>query len=74
MKRKEKRIIVNHPFEKQDPEKCSTGIELTFTRKGLEISGWFDHCVGMPQGFLSWKEMEGIKKDLNKKEEEDESR
>lgn len=67
MRRKEKRIIVNEPDEGQDPEKCSTGIDLTFTRKGLEVSGWFDNCVGMPRGFLSWKEMDKIREELSQK-------
>lgn len=39
----------------------SSGTCLTFTRKGVEVTGWYDHYCGTGDGWsLSWDELERI--------------
>jgi hypothetical protein len=36
----------------------SSGIQLTFTRKGLEVSGYYDHIAGIQGGLVLWDEID----------------
>lgn len=42
----------------------SSDIELTFTRRGLEIAGYYDSFVGLEGGFLTWAEVDEIRAQL----------
>ena len=42
----------------------SSDVQLTFTRRGVEITGHYDHFVGIESGFLSWEEIERIRTQL----------
>jgi len=36
----------------------SSGVRVTLTRRGVEISGWHDSYVGIEGGFVSWAEFD----------------
>lgn len=41
---------------------ASEGTKLTFTRKGVEVTGWYDHFCGTGNGWeLSWSDLEAIR-------------
>ena len=35
-----------------------SGTELTLTRQGIEVFGWFDQYVGIESWFMSWEEFD----------------
>jgi hypothetical protein len=44
---------------------AGSGTSLTFTRKGVEITGWYDHICGIGDGWtLTWSELDDIKRAL----------
>jgi hypothetical protein len=46
---------------------ASSGTKITFTRKGLEVVGWFDHICATGDGWsLSWKEVDEIRNALRR--------
>lgn len=38
-----------------------SGIDLTFSKHGVDISGFYDSMVGLEGGFIPWDELETIK-------------
>ena len=47
----------------------ASAIELTFTRKGIVVFGWYDHFVGIEDAELvAWEEIDSIRKQLYEKE------
>jgi len=53
------RWVVEGPAPDADP---SSGTKLTFTRKGVEVIGWYDHFVGTGDGWsLSWEDLDAIR-------------
>jgi hypothetical protein len=43
----------------------SSGTRLTFTRRGVEVFGWYDHFVGVGEVWaLSWDELDEIRREL----------
>lgn len=47
-------------------ENGSSGINITFTRKGIELAGYFDSFVGIEGGFISWTDIDLIRIELGK--------
>lgn len=46
----------------------SSGTRLAFTRKGVEVFGWFDHMCGTGDTWLvPWDEIDRIRKELEPK-------
>jgi hypothetical protein len=35
-----------------------TGIKLRITRRGVEVWGFYDGCVGIEGGFISWEDFD----------------
>jgi hypothetical protein len=53
------RWVVEVPAPDASP---SSGTSLTFTRRGVEVAGWYDHCCGTGDGWeLSWADLEAIR-------------
>lgn len=44
-----------------------SGIDLVFTRKGIEVGGFYDSMVGIEGGFIPWTEVDGIRADVMKR-------
>lgn len=56
------RWVVERPAPDASP---SCGTKLTFTRKGVEVVGWFDHFCGTGDGWsLTWAEIGAIRSAL----------
>jgi len=57
---KRKEITIRHGDD-------NAGVDLTFTRKGLEVFGWFDTYAGIADGqLIEWATIDGIRKKLEK--------
>ena len=51
--------MTRREIELGDDGKRSSGVQVTVTRKGMEIFGWHDHFAGNGEPIvLSWKEIE----------------
>ena len=46
------------------PDYAHSGIELRFTRKHIYVFGWYDSCVGLEGGILTWDELDAIRQRL----------
>lgn len=46
------------------PDYASSGIEITLTRLGIEIGGWYDSFVGLEPGFIDWKTFDRYRETL----------
>jgi hypothetical protein len=70
-------------FNQEENFNRATGIEITWTpsAKRLDISGWYDHCVGIESTSMPLREFldrlgiteNDVKKAFKQKEVEDES-
>ena len=45
---------------------CSSGVELTLTRRGVYISGWYDSMVGIESRRVSWSEFDAAREAVMK--------
>jgi hypothetical protein len=45
-----------------------SGIELTFTRKGLEVGGYYDSIVGLEGGLIPWDEIDAARAEVFRRE------
>ena len=52
MTKKARRWSLRENQEHLEPSWSSSDVELTFTRKGIEVRGWYDSCVGIGNGVL----------------------
>lgn len=51
-----------------ESESDRSGIRLTFTRKGVEVFGWYDHYCGIgDEQLITWAEIESIREQVNEK-------
>jgi len=44
--------------------KRNEGLTLTLSRRGLELTGFYDSCVGIEGGFLTWEEFDRLRAEL----------
>lgn len=52
----------NGRWEERVIEGSSSGVQLTVTRKGVEIFGWYDSFVGCSDGIhLTWADLEQMR-------------
>lgn len=56
--RAERKIVVSTPWG-------GSGIEVVLTRKGVEITGWYDSMVGLPSGSLTWAEFDRLRAEVH---------
>lgn len=46
------------------PKYSNSGIEIRFTRKHIDVIGWYDTYVGIEGGILTWDELDAIRQRL----------
>ena len=44
-----------------------SGIDLTLTRRGIEVGGFYDSMVGLQGGFISWEDVDKHRARLNER-------
>jgi len=48
-------------------EHGASNISVTFTRAGLEVSGYYDHFVGLEGMKVPWEEIDAIRQAMGRK-------
>lgn len=44
-----------------------SGVDLTSSSNGIWIAGWYDSFVGIEGGFISWEELDTIRKNTKRR-------
>ena len=47
---------------------AGSGVQLTITRKGVEVFGWYDHIVGIEGGYLPWEQFDQLRRQVERVE------
>ena len=67
--RKEVRWSLRENQEHRGPGWWTSDVELTFTRKGIEVYGFYDRSASIgPTVLISWDTVERYRQDVDRKE------